>query len=132
MPVETITDTLPPRPVLQSALRGAAGKCPACGEGHVFSKFITVADACDHCGEDLSHHRADDLPAYLNIFVVGHVVVGFMLVVMTYKLMDMWTTTFVTMAVCVISALFLMRPLKGMVVGLQWALRMHGFGGHED
>ena len=55
-----------------------------------------------------------------------------MLVVMTYKLMDMWTTTFVTMAVCVISALLLMRPLKGMVVGLQWALRMHGFGGHED
>ena len=22
--------------------------------------------------------------------------------------------------------------MKGMVIGLQWALRMHGFGGHLD
>jgi uncharacterized protein (DUF983 family) len=30
------------------------------------------------------------------------------------------------------SALALLRPVKGAVVGLQWALYMHGFGGEED
>ena len=29
-------------------------------------------------------------------------------------------------------SLALMRPLKGAVIGLQWAVRMHGFGGAPD
>ena len=39
---------------------------------------------------------------------------------------------FLTMAVSILAAWALMQPLKGMVVGTQWALRMHGFGGHDD
>lgn len=128
---EQITD-FGPRPMWRSMLRGFAGKCPQCGDGSIFDGFLKVAANCPSCGEDLHHHRADDLPAYLNIFVVGHVVIGFMMIVMTWKLMGMWTTTIVTMLLCVIAAFALMRPLKGMVVGLQWALRMHGFGGHDD
>ena len=31
---------------------------------------------CEHCGEEIHHHRADDLPAYLVVVIVGHVVVG--------------------------------------------------------
>lgn len=120
------------RPMWRSMLRGFAGKCPQCGDASIFDGFLKVAADCPSCGEDLYHHRADDLPAYLNIFVVGHVVIGFMMIVMTWKLMGMWTTTIVTMLLCVIAAFALMRPLKGMVVGLQWALRMHGFGGHDD
>ncbi len=49
-----------------------AGRCPACGEGRLFRAFVKVADRCNACGEDLHHHRADDFPAYLTIFMVGH------------------------------------------------------------
>lgn len=120
------------RPFFQSAIRGAKSTCPSCGEGKVFDGYLKIVDECEACGEDLSHHRADDLPAYLNIFIVGHVVIGAMMVLMTFDLMGMWTTMFVTIALCVVAAIALMRPLKGMVVGTQWALRMHGFGGHDD
>ena len=34
--------------------------------------------------------------------------------------------------ISLIMSLWLLQPVKGAVVGLQWALRMHGFGdGHE-
>jgi len=120
------------RPFLQAVARGARGRCPACGEGRLFSRYLAVAADCPACGEELYHHRADDLPAYLNIFVTGHVVVGAMMVVMALELMSMWALTGLTAGVAVAAAIVLMRPLKGMVVGAQWALGMHGFGGHDD
>ena len=121
-----------PRPLLRSMGRGLLSRCPACGEGHLYDGFVTVKPACESCGEDLSHHRADDLPAYLNIFLVGHTVLGAMMILMTWNLLGMWAMMAVTLLVCVIAALSFMRPLKGMVVGSQWALRMHGFGGHDE
>ena len=119
------------RPLTGSMLRGAGNTCPACGTGPLFAGFLKVADECAHCGEELHHHRADDLPAYLNVFVTGHVVVGLMMGVMMLGLMSMWTMTFLTAGLALVAAFALMRPLKGMVVGAQWALRMHGFGGDE-
>jgi hypothetical protein len=35
-------------------------------------------------------------------------------------------------ALTVLLSLLLMQPVKGGVIGLQWALRMHGFGGRPD
>src|ERR1700760_546675 len=57
-------------------VRGFLGKCPACGKGNMFRKFLKVADQCPACGEELYHHRADDFPAYLVIVIVGHIVVA--------------------------------------------------------
>jgi len=62
-------------------LRGLRGKCPNCGKGRLFRAFLKVADRCDRCGEELYHHRADDLPAYLVVVLVGHLVVAMALFV---------------------------------------------------
>ena len=69
------------RPLLQSLLRGAHLKCPACGTGALFRRYLKVADTCPYCGEALYHHRADDAPAYFTVVVVGHVVVALVLAV---------------------------------------------------
>ncbi|MGB7286526.1 MAG: DUF983 domain-containing protein [Salaquimonas sp.] len=132
--IETFGGEVPEekRSFLKAGRLGYACKCPKCGEGQIFDGFLQVKPACEVCSEDLSHHRADDLPAYLNIFVVGHVVIGAMMILMTWNLMGMWATMFVTIFLCIAAAFVLMRPLKGMVVGIQWALRMHGFGGNHD
>lgn len=116
----------------KSVRRGAMNKCPNCGEGQIFDGFLKIADTCSSCKEELHHHRADDLPAYLNIFVTGHIVVGAMFAFMKLELFGMWTIMWITIALALIMAFAVMRPLKGMVVGAQWALRMHGFGGHDD
>ena len=122
----------PERRLWQSLSRGFSGKCPKCGQGAVFVKYLTVDDHCSHCHEPLHHHRADDLPAYLNIFLVGHLVVGVMLVVMNMGWLTLWPLTALSVAMALILATVLMRPLKGMVVGAQWALKMHGFGGSDE
>lgn len=122
----------PKRPLLDAMARGGRCKCPSCGNGSLFSRYLKTVDHCAACGEAMHHHRADDLPAYLNIFLVGHVVVGFMLMLMTWEILSMWSLTAATVVISVICAVLLMRPLKGIVVGAQWALQMHGFGGHDD
>lgn len=120
------------RPLKTALARGVRSKCPSCGKGKLFEKQLYIVDECSECGEDLFHHRADDLPAYLNILVVGHVVIGTMMAVMSYLDMGMWPLTFLTVAIALVMAFMLMRPLKGLVVGAQWAFRMHGFGGNHD
>jgi len=111
---------------------GACGRCPNCGKGRIFADFLATNRECRDCGEQLYHHRADDLPAYLNILVTGHVVVGTMMVAMDSELLPMWGFTVITAGIAVAVSAMMMRPLKGAVVGLQWALRMHGFGGNDD
>src|SRR6185312_11926879 len=69
------------RPVLDSLWRGAALKCPACGKGAMFRRYLKVVDACPHCGEELHHHRADDAPPYFTIVIVGPFVVGLVVAV---------------------------------------------------
>jgi uncharacterized protein (DUF983 family) len=112
--------------------RGFLGRCPHCGEGRLFRSFVKTVNACERCGEVIEHHRADDLPAYLVVFIVGHVVVGaFMGVEMTTHL-STGTHLAIWLPLTILLALALLRPIKGATVGLQWALRMHGFGGHAD
>lgn len=123
---------LPERALMPAMLRGARGACPNCGEGKLFSRYLAVEANCPACSEDLSHHRADDLPIYLNIFVTGHVVIGAMMLFLDSEFLPMWGLTLLTVMIAVATSVALMRPLKGIVIGAQWAMRMHGFGGHDD
>ena len=109
--------------------RGARGRCPACGGGRLFGRFLKVADACEACGQELHHHRADDFPPYLVIFIVGHIVgTGILVSETEFEGTPLWFHLAVWPALTVALCLALLQPVKGAVVGLQYALRMHGFG----
>jgi uncharacterized protein (DUF983 family) len=107
--------------------RGFRGKCPHCGEGHLFGNFLKVADRCQACGEEFFHHRADDLPAYLVIAVVGHLVVPAILAIETAYAPAVWLQLAIWLPVTLFASLALLQPTKGAIVGLQWQLGMHGF-----
>ncbi|MGB3867662.1 MAG: DUF983 domain-containing protein [Xanthobacteraceae bacterium] len=115
------------RDVWLSIKRGLRGRCPHCGEGRLFRAFLKVNEACPACGEHLFHHRADDLPAYLVIVVVGHIVVPIALAVETAFAPPMALQLAIYLPLTLVASLLLLQPVKGAVVGLQWALRMHGF-----
>lgn len=121
------TPSLPKRDVWQAMARGLRCRCPNCGEGKIFRAFLKVADNCSACGQDLSHHRADDLPAYLVIVVVGHIIVPIALWIETNYAPSMLLQLAFYLPFTLIASLLLLQPVKGAVVGLQWALRMHGF-----
>jgi uncharacterized protein (DUF983 family) len=116
-----------PRPLQQSLLRGAMLKCPACGVGALFRRYLKVADHCSHCGESLHHHRADDAPAYFTIVIVSHVVVSLVLMVEIAYRPPMWLHAALWLPLTLALALLLLSPIKGTLVALQWALLMHGF-----
>lgn len=121
-----------PRDTAQAVKRGLLGKCPNCGEGKLFRAYLKPVDACANCGEEMFHHRADDFPPYLAIFIVGHVVVAGFMATDTWLLLESWQHLMIWIPITVIMSLALLPPLKGGVIGLQWALRMHGFGGETD
>lgn len=108
-------------------LRGFLMRCPACGEGSMFSQFLKVADTCPHCHEELHHHRADDAPPYFTIFIVGHIVIPLVLVIEKIWHPDMVWFIGATLIVTLLLTGFLMPRVKGAVVAMQWAMRMHGF-----
>jgi uncharacterized protein (DUF983 family) len=76
---------------------------------------------------ELHHHRADDLPPYLVIFLVGHVIGYGILTAETRFEAPLWFHLTIWPALTLVLALFLLQPVKGAVVGLQFALGMHGF-----
>lgn len=117
------------RPLLPALLRGWHRRCPNCGGGPVFDGFLAVRPACAACGEDLHHHRADDLPAWVTIVIVGHLIVGILLSVETAIRPPMWVHFAVWPTLALGLTLWLLPRIKGMVVAMQWAWRMHGFGG---
>ena len=129
---DTQIDKQAKRETFPAMMKGLRGNCPSCGETKIFSGGLKIADQCSVCHEEFHHHRADDLPAYLNIFVVGHIVVAMIMIALKYDVVGMWTGMFITIAAAIVISIAMMRPLKGMVVGAQWAMRMHGFGGNDD
>ena len=122
----------PARQLGNAMRKGLRCRCPKCGEGRLFSSFLTIAPACEHCGEEFHHHRADDLPAYLVIVIVGHIVIGAFMGIEATSTLSTWQHLAIWAPLTVVMALAMLRPVKGAIVGLQWALYMHGFGGEED
>ena len=115
------------RDVWLAVKRGFRGRCPRCGEGKLFRAFLKVDNSCSVCKLDFTPHRADDLPAYLVIVIVGHLVVPTALIIETDYSPPVWLQLAIYLPLTLILSLALLQPVKGAVVGLQWALRMHGF-----
>ena len=116
------------RPVGRSLRRGWRCRCPNCGSGPILRGYLKVRDTCPVCSEELFHHRADDGPAYLTILIVGHLMAPLILMVFTHYRPDPWVLASVFSVGTVALSLFLLPRLKGAVVAMQWAKRMHGFG----
>ncbi len=120
------------RPLGRSIWRGTKCRCPNCADGRLFRKFIKPVDHCQVCSEDSRPQRADDLPAYIVVLIIGHVMVGGFLGAEVLFSLSSWQHLAIWVPVSVLGALTLLQPVKGGVIGLQWALRMHGFGEHDD
>ncbi len=112
--------------------RGFACRCPRCGEGKLYRKYLKVVDACEVCGEDMTHQRADDAPAYITMFVVGHfIVAGIVAAEEWWPNSPIFLPALGWSAMAALASLWLLPRIKGALIGYQWAMRMHGFGGPE-
>jgi uncharacterized protein (DUF983 family) len=122
-------DLLDDRPLRQAMLRGWRRRCPCCGSGPLLRGYLKVRESCPVCGEALHHQRADDGPAYLTILIVGHLMAPIILWAFVRYRPDPLVLASVFSVGTVALSLYLLPRLKGALVAVQWAKRMHGFGG---
>lgn len=129
----TVFTAEPQRDLGRAMRRGFMERCPHCGEGRMYRAYLKVNPRCPACGEDLSHQRADDAPPYITMLIVGHLIVGGVLAAEElFPQSPLWIDALIWLWLTLILSLALLPRVKGALVGYQWAMRMHGFGGHED
>jgi len=112
----------PLRPVARALWRGLCGKCPHCGEGAIFYRYLKVSLACPVCGHDLDQYPSDDGPAYFTILFVGHLVVApLLLFPFIWKAPVAMIVPGVLIPLAGFTLIVLPR-IKGAVIGLLYAL----------
>jgi uncharacterized protein (DUF983 family) len=109
-------------PLGRSVGRGLKHRCPGCGQGPLFRKYLKVADDCPACGLELARYPADDGPAYLTILLVGHLIVAPMLFFpIVWESSALYSLPIILGSLAVITLLALPR-IKGGWIGLMYAL----------
>lgn len=106
-----------PHSLAHAVGRGLRGRCPNCGEGALFRRYLKVSPACATCGHDLDQYPSDDGPAYFTILLVGH-----LFVLPVLLLPFVWTApaAIVVPALLIPLAIFtlvLLPVVKGGVIG---------------
>lgn len=111
-------------PLARSMRRGLAHRCPACGDGRLFGRYLKVEPQCEACGHALQRYPADDGPAYLTILLIGHLIVGPMLFFPVVWESSPFIVLPIALGGLTIATLALLPRVKGAWIGLMYALQV--------
>lgn len=106
--------------------RGFRRRCPRCGTGRLFRSYLKPVESCHSCEEQLGHIRADDIPAYFTIIIVGHVVVPLAVMMEQHYHPPEWLHLMVWIPMVLILTFALLPSVKGSLVSLLWHLSLSG------
>ncbi len=120
-------EDLPKRKISTALWRGAWGYCPQCNEGRLFSAYLKTHEHCSHCDLHLAGHKADDAPPYFTMFIVGHIIVPLAVVIEHAYVPPIYIHVIFFSVLTIVLSLIILPIVKGAVIAMQWALRMHGF-----
>lgn len=102
--------------------RGILCKCPNCGVGKLFSGFLSQNARCQHCNEPLGRYDAGLLTALLVGLVIVLIFAGAFLVIELAGGTSPLYYLVILLPISVAASLLVMRPCKGGLIGLLWAL----------
>ena len=107
-------------PPLSPLSTGVRGRCPRCGQGHLFSGFLTLAPRCEVCGLDYSFADSGDGPVVFVLLIVGFLVVGVALWAEVNYALPLWLHFILWIPLAIGLGLWLTRILKGLLITLQY------------
>jgi len=111
-------------PLFRSIGRGLAHRCPNCGKGALFRRYLKVDPHCRACGHELDLYPADDGPAYLTVLLMGHLIIGPALFFpIVWRSPPQYSLPILLGGLLVITLTVLPR-IKGGWVGLMYALQV--------
>lgn len=107
-------------------------RCPRCGQGRLFKGFLNLAPRCTACGLDFSFADSADGPAVFVILIVGFVIAGAALLTEIAYSPPIWVHLVVWLPLVLVLCLGMLRPLKGLLVALQYHHRAEEGRLHND
>jgi uncharacterized protein (DUF983 family) len=110
---------------------GLACRCPACGEGSLFEGFLRVSRRCESCGLDLAAADSGDGPAVFIVLIVGVITCFSALFTEIAFHPPVWMHLLLWVPLAAILALLLVRPLKGLMLAIQFHHRA-AESAHDD
>ncbi len=123
---EAAVQPVPRTDMMRSLFRGLRRSCPQCGKSNAFRTYLKQVDSCGQCAAELGQIRADDLPPYFTIFLVGHIIVPLILLVEKLYEPAQWLQMLVWPSATLLLTLLLLPYIKGGVLGIMWSLHMKG------
>src|SRR5215475_11824985 len=109
-----------PRGTLKASV---LGHCPRCGEGSLFSGYLTVASRCAACGLDYAIFDPGDGPAVFVILIAGALVAGSALIVEVSFHPPYWLHAVLWLPLIFILTFGLLRLVKATLLVLQYRHR---------
>ncbi|CEJ09765.1 DUF983 domain-containing protein [Phreatobacter sp. AB_2022a] len=107
----------PELPPFQTGIRG---RCPRCGEGHLFQGFLKLRPQCEVCGLDYSFADPADGPAFfVMMFACVPVVILALWLEVKYQA-PLWVHLVTTLPFGILTCVPPLRPLKGWLVASQY------------
>jgi uncharacterized protein (DUF983 family) len=106
--------------LLQTALRGIACRCPRCGQGRLFTGFLTLRPACERCSLDYAFIDTGDGPAIFVIMLAGAVVVTCALIVEVKYQPPFWVHAVLWLPLILATTLLPLRSMKSLLIALQF------------
>jgi uncharacterized protein (DUF983 family) len=107
-------------PPISPISAGLAGRCPRCGDGRMFSGFVTVSPRCENCDLDYSFADSGDGPAVFVALFGGFAVLGLALWTEIVFQPPIWVHMVVFLPLTLVVCLGLLRPFKGLLIALQY------------
>lgn len=107
-------------PKLPPHTTGPYGRCPRCGQGHIFQGFLKVRSECEVCA--LSYDYADpaDGPAvFVQLFTCVPAVI-FTLLLEIISSPPLWVHMVTSLPLLLMTTILPLRPLKGWLVASQF------------
>lgn len=109
-----------PRTLPAAALRGVRGRCVRCGEAPLFRKWLKPVEHCARCKQDWSLEQADDFPAYIAIFVTGHLLAPLIIAMIGTLGLSAWVVLAIILPLAAAMCLAMLQPSKGAVLAMMW------------
>jgi len=112
--------TLRSWPAISPLRTGLRGRCPRCGEGHLFQGFLTLRANCEVCGLDYSYADPADGPAFFVICFACVPSVILALWIEAAYAAPYWVHLFTSLPFMLLTCIPPLRPLKGWLVASQF------------
>lgn len=99
---------------------GLMARCPRCGEGALFSSYLTIAPRCKTCKLDFSFADSGDGPAVFIILIAGFFIMAAVLIVEVLYQPPYWVHAVLWVPLTGVLCLGMLRPFKATLVALQY------------